>query len=83
MAAGGRQGRGNMNIKELPALQQINKLQELRDRYIVITKEINLIRKEYTEPGEMPDSLETIIKSLKIKYADEKIAESTAMVNPS
>lgn len=70
-----------MNIRQLSTLEQIKQLQELRERFMVITKEINLARKQYCDSEEMP-ALDTIIKTLKIKYAEEKIAESTAMVSP-
>lgn len=70
-----------MHLKQLSTLEQIKQLQELRERFMVITKEINLARKQYCDSEEMP-ALDTIIKTLKIKYAEEKIAESTAMVSP-
>jgi len=72
-----------MHIKQLPTLEQIKKLQELRDLYNTADKQIDAVRKEYTTPGESHPPLDYIIRLLKLQYAEEKIAESTAMVNPS
>jgi hypothetical protein len=88
VAGGGQPGtqfrikRGNMHIKQLPTLEQIKTLQEVRERFMVITKEINIMRKEYANEGDEMPALDTIIKTLKLKYADEKLAEEIAKVNP-
>lgn len=75
--------KNKMHIKQLPTLEQIKKLQELRNLYEDLDKQIDAVRKEYTIPGEnFPPPLDYIIRCLKLQFAEEKIAESTAMVSP-
>ena len=71
-----------MHIKQLPILEQIKKLQKLIDQYQALEREINSIRKEYSE-DDLPPPLGAVLRDLKLQYAEEKIAESTAMVSPS
>lgn len=70
-----------MNIKQLSTLEQIKQLQEVASRFDEIVREVNFYRAKYACEDAFP-ALNQIIINLKLRYADEMIAESTAKVTP-
>lgn len=72
-----------MKFKDLPIRTQIANAIDLRNKFIKLSVEVNLLREEFRSfPDEQMPPLDAIIKELKLAYADIKLDEEKAQVNP-